>query len=153
MTFPAVTICNSNRISCSQLKKTYEEWEVDKDRDTFYKLAAIKDLSGCPNINEPTTTTTSTSTTTTTTTITTTSTTTTTSTSTSTTNLPSRKKRSIDNIQEGLGDTPTFLKSEYEFLDIYMGLNESVRHMIGHQFSDFIKLCTFLGSNCLNIRW
>ena len=147
MTFPAVTICNSNRISCSQLKKTYEEWEFDKDIDTFYKLAAIKDLSGCPNINEPTTTTTSTSTTTTTTTI------TTTSTSTSTTNLPSRKKRSIDNIQEGLGDTPTFLKSEYEFLDIYMGLNESVRHMIGHQFSDFIKLCTFLGSNCLNIRW
>ena len=144
MTFPAVTICNSNRISCSQLKKTYEEWEFDKDRDTFYKLAAIKNLSGCPNINEPTTTTTSTSTT---------LTTTTTSTSTSTTNLLSRKKRSIDNIQEGLGDTPTFLKSEYEFLDIYMGLNESVRHMIGHQFSDFIKLCTFLGSNCLNIRW
>ena len=142
-----MTICNSNRISCSQLKKTYEEWEFDKDRDTFDKLAAIKNLSGCPNINEPTTTTTSTSTTTTTTTI------TTTSTSTSTTNLPSRKKRSIDNIQEGLGDTPTFLKSEYEFLDVYMGLNESVRHMIGHQFSDFIKLCTFLGSNCLNIRW
>ena len=36
--------------------------------------------------------------------------------------------------------------------DLYMGLSQNVRLMIGHQFEDFIKECTFLGSDCLNIR-
>ena len=122
MTFPAVTICNLNRISCSELKKTYEEWDVEKDNETFTKLQEIVKLSRCPNITEPATT-------------------------------EERRKRSIEVLQEGLGDTPDFLKTEYDFLEYYMGLNESIRLMIGHQFSDFIMACTFSGSDCLNIRF
>ena len=40
---------------------------------------------------------------------------------------------------------------EYEFLHLYMKLNESVRLQIGHQF-DMIKACTFQGLPCLNQR-
>ena len=129
MIFPAVTICNLNRISCSQLKKTYEEWDVEKDNETFTKLHVIKTLSECPNITEPATA------------------------STFATTPEGRKKRGIEALQEGLGDTPDFLKTEYKFLEYYMGLNESIRLMIGHQFSDFIMACTFSGSDCLNIRF
>ena len=129
MTFPAVTICNLNRVSCSQLKKTYEEWDVEKDQETFNNLSEIVKLSRCPNITEPATATTSEITT------------------------EDRRKRSIEALQEGLGDTPDFLTTEYKFLEYYMSLNESIRLMIGHQFSDFIMACTFSGSDCLNIRF
>ena len=44
------------------------------------------------------------------------------------------------------------MKAQYEFLQLYMSLNEKVRLSIGHQFVDFIKECTFLGSDCLNVR-
>ena len=127
MTFPAVTICNLNRISCSELKKTYEEWDVEKDNETFTKLQEIVKLSRCPNINEPETAT--------------------------ILDVTTRRKRSIEALQEGLGDTPDFLTTEYKFLEYYMSLNESIRLMIGHQFSDFIMACTFSGSDCLNIRF
>ena len=125
LTFPAVTICNSNRVSCSQLKKTYEELDAENDTSiNFERLSNITKLSSCDNINELTTT------------------------------LPavSRRKRSIEALQKGLGDTPDFLKTEYKFLESYMGLDESIRLKIGHQFSDFVKKCTFSGSDCLNIR-
>ena len=123
-----MTICNSNRVSCSQLKKTYEEWDVENDLDTFDKLSVIKTLSKCPDINEPTTETTPAA-------------------------AGSRRKRSIYALDKGLGDTPDFLKTELKFLDSYMGLNESMRLLIGHQFHDFIKKCTYSGSDCLNIRY
>ena len=122
-----MTICNLNRISCGQLKKTYEEWDVEKDIDTFNNLSEIVKLSRCPNINEPETAT--------------------------ILDVTTRRKRSIEALQEGLGDTPDFLTTEYEFLEYYMSLNESIRLMIGHQFSDFIMACTFSGSDCLNIRF
>ena len=121
-----MTICNLNRVSCSQLKKTYEEWDVENDRDTFDILSAIKTLSSCPNINEPTT---------------------------ETTPAGSRSKRSIYSLEKVLGAIPDVLKTELEFIDFYMTLNESVRLSIGHQFSNFIKKCTFSGSDCLNIRY
>ena len=120
-----MTICNLNRVSCSQLKKTYEEWDLENDRDTFDKLLVFKTLSKCPDINEPI----------------------------AATAAGSRKRRSIAALQKELGETPDFLKTEYKFLDCYMGLNESIRLKIGHQFSDFIKKCTFSGSDCLNIRY
>ena len=123
-----MTICNSNRVSCSQLKETYEGWDVENDRDTFDKLSVLKTLSKCPDINEPTA-------------------------DTTTTAAGSRKRRSIAALQKGLGETPDFLKTEYKFLDYYMGLNKSIRLKIGHQFSYFIKKCTFSGSDCLNIRY
>ena len=71
-----------------------------------------------------------------------------------------RKKRSPSDEQapptppnNGLSGMPANLKAQYEFLALYMGLNEKVRLSIGHQFADFIKECTFLGSDCLNIRY
>ena len=51
-------------------------------------------------------------------------------------------------------DDPTLspLQREYIFLQNYMSLKESVRISIGHDFSSFIKNCTFRGKNCLNMR-
>ena len=97
---------------------------MEMDKETFTKLHVVKTLSKCPNITEP-----------------------------ATSAPEGRRKRSIEALQEGLGDTPDFLKTEYKFLEYYMGLNESIRLMIGHQFSDFVMACTFSGSDCLNIRF
>ena len=104
---------------------------MEKDNETFTKLHVIKTLSKCPNISEPATA----------------------STFATMSLSKGRRKRSIEALQEGLGDTPDFLKTEYKFLEAYMGLNESIRLMIGHQFSDLIMACTFSGSDCLNIRF
>ena len=50
------------------------------------------------------------------------------------------------------GDTPDYLETEYTFLKQYMSLNRSIRSHIGHEFTSFIKSCTFRGKDCLNIR-
>ena len=42
---------------------------------------------------------------------------------------------------------------EAEFLAQYTGLSEHVRKLIGHDFSDFIKSCTFRGSTCLDSKY
>lgn len=123
-----MTICNSNRVSCSQLKKTYEELDAENDTSiTFRILSNITKLSLCNNDNEL-------------------------SQQVQAGSAGARRKRSVLALQKGLGDTPDFLKTEYKFLALYMGLDESVRLKIGHQFSDFVKKCTFSGSDCLNIR-
>ena len=65
-----------------------------------------------------------------------------------------RKKRQSQPPPMDLGGlTPEWLTLEYEFLKEYMGLNESIRHRIGHQFSALIKACTFQGKDCLNERY
>ena len=143
MTFPAVTICNSNRISCSRFKIAYDHWEKaevnDDNKETFEKLYKIACLNVCPNsidveqLSCP---------------------------SPSTNTEEKRKKRSPGSgPPEGpappgpaLGEIPPNMKAQYEFLQLYMSLNEKVRLSIGHQFEDFIKECTFLGSDCLNVR-
>ena len=117
LVFPAVTICNLNRVSCSQLKKTIEEWDINEDKVSFDALLGIKTLSDCPDIIEPTAATSTTS--------------------------------EIQTSTEMDGD----IQNEFSFLSYYMTLNESTRLMIGHQFDDFVKKCTFSGSNCLNIRY
>ena len=53
---------------------------------------------------------------------------------------------------EGPDATLTPLQIEFMFLQNYMSLKESVRISIGHDFSSFIKICTFRGKNCLNMR-
>ena len=50
------------------------------------------------------------------------------------------------------GKTPDYLEAEYTFLKEYMTLNRSIRSKIGHEFSSFIKSCTFRGKDCLNSR-
>ena len=82
LTFPAVTVCNSNRISCDRFKKVYDQLDktdADADKETFEKLKQIACLDVCPfKIDKDQLSCPSTTTTTTTTTATTTSTTTTT---------------------------------------------------------------------------
>ena len=42
--------------------------------------------------------------------------------------------------------------AEYEFLAIYMGLPEHERKAIGHDFEGMFKSCTFQGVDCLDRR-
>ena len=56
----------------------------------------------------------------------------------------SRKKRQA--LPQLDGTTPDWLNTEYEFLNAYMVLSDSMRHSIGHQFGALIKACTFQGS-------
>ena len=70
---------------------------------------------------------------------------------------PSRKKRETGPSDSNMmgaptGDTPSYLESEYDFLDPFMSLTETERRSIGHDFDSFIKSCTFRGKDCLNIR-
>ena len=51
------------------------------------------------------------------------------------------------------GQQPDVVKTEYEFLDMYMQLNDSVRMRIGHQFDNMIKSCTFQGGDCLDEKF
>ena len=139
MTFPAVTICNSNRISCDRFKTVFDQWTAEADTDTYDTLKQIACLNICPISIDvkllSCNTTTSTP-----------------DTDATTTTTIARKKRSpLD--PPPLGDMPTNLRAQYQFLALYMSLNEKVRLLIGHQFEDFIKECTFLGSDCLDIRY
>ena len=54
---------------------------------------------------------------------------------------------------DNYGEQTEAAAAEAEFLSQYMGLSENVRQMIGHDFSDFIKSCTFRGSTCLDSKY
>ena len=137
LTFPAVTLCNYNRINCDQLLATIGEIDRDSDQETYESLNQLRGKSGCPITQ--------------------------TAQNSAPTNDNSatggRRKRaasaapSSDQTTEvRIGEMPDFLSAEYEFLEVYMALNESLRHKIGHQFDGFIKECTFRGMDCLNTR-
>ena len=42
----------------------------------------------------------------------------------------------------------TSVAEEMEFVQVFMTLNEDERALIGHDFKDFIKECTFRGHIC-----
>ena len=126
LTFPAVTICNNNRVNCNQLDNVIETvtGSADEtDNQTLISLIKIKTLA-CPDDAPGTQT-------------------------------MGRKKRDVQQAppMEMEGLTPDWLTTEYEFLSVYMELNESIRHKIGHPFSAMIKACTFQGKNCLDSRY
>ena len=50
------------------------------------------------------------------------------------------------------GVQPAAVANEFNFLRNFMTLNEKERILIGHDFSSFIKRCTFRGKDCLNER-
>ena len=50
------------------------------------------------------------------------------------------------------GEQTGAVKDEALFLAQFMGLSEHVRKLIGHDFSDFIKMCTFRGASCLDTK-
>ena len=117
--FPAVTICNQNRINCAQLSEELEE-KVDNEsaailnwlRTNACKKSLLPWLgNGKPSAPKP------------------------------------------SNASGTFGDTSDYLLSEYSFLRYYMSLNRTIRTLIGHQFSSFIKFCTFRGKNCLHNRF
>ena len=137
LTFPAVTLCNYNRINCDQLLATIEEIDTNSDKETYQSLIQLRSKSGCPaqtaQNSAPTNDNSATG---------------------------GRRKRaasaaapSSDQTTEvRIGEMPDFLSAEYEFLEVYMALNESLRHKIGHQFDGFIKECTFRGMDCLDTK-
>ena len=47
------------------------------------------------------------------------------------------------------GCQPSDVAAELEFTRFFMSLNEYERIVIGHDFKDFIKGCTFQGQDCL----
>ena len=70
------------------------------------------------------------------------------------TNIRKRRQTSSSSgMEPPPGETPSDLLAEYQFLDFFMSLNESVRRTIGHDFISFIKSCTFRGKDCTNIRF
>ena len=48
---------------------------------------------------------------------------------------------------------PELLDTEYQFLQLYMYLEEKERFKIGHNFSDLVKSCTFRGRDCKEERF
>ena len=47
----------------------------------------------------------------------------------------------------------SFVAEEMDFLRIFMSLTEEERILIGHDFTSFIKSCTFRGNDCLKERY
>ena len=45
---------------------------------------------------------------------------------------------------------PEDVEKEWSFVQEYMSLDEEIRKMIGHSFTDLIKSCLFRGVDCLN---
>ena len=118
MTFPAVTICNNNRVNCDQLAAVIRNFSESEDSQTFKFLDNLNKLA-CEKPQKS-----------------------------------GRNKRQAQPPPLSLGgSTPDGLAVEYGFLNEYMGLNDSIRHSIGHQFGAMIKACTFQGKDCLNERY
>ena len=47
------------------------------------------------------------------------------------------------------GVQPAAIANEMNFFSNFMSLTEQERILIGHEFSSFIKACTFRGKDCL----
>ena len=52
--------------------------------------------------------------------------------------------------QDEMGEVPADIESEYKFLKDFMTLDEAERQLIGHEFDDFVKSCTFRERSCLD---
>ena len=66
-----------------------------------------------------------------------------------------RKKRQTVVANAGKENTrpvPEILNQEYNFLQLYMSMEEGDRAEIGHSFSGLIKSCLFRGRECDDIR-
>jgi len=141
ITFPAVTICNQNRVSCENLKIYFAlnncslsmmGGEVKWAPDSFAcKNAANIAIRGCSSLLP--------------------------SSATSNVEESKRKKRgaarggappSGPTGAGGLGAPPELVDAENLFLYYYMSMDARDRMMIGHQFDDTIKACSFRGKDC-----
>ena len=130
--FPAVTICNQNRINCCNLVHTmgacranYSYCGFKSNKDEQFQLldTMMKECTTEEPILEV-----------------------------------KRTKRESNNKPKAASSRPDYgvqtteVKEAEEFLMKYMGLSENVRQLIGHDFNDFIKMCTFRGSTCLESK-
>ena len=64
-----------------------------------------------------------------------------------------RQKREETLVEMDIGfcqdcSVPSFLETEYMFLQLYMSISEEERILIGHSFVDMVKDCTFRGRDC-----
>ena len=162
--FPAVTVCNQNRVNCENLKKTIiscKDETIDCDVDDIDTLEELNTLSGCIPPDSLTGSNATTSET---------------SSANPTKKAPkdissekrnNRKKREEPRGAEmgpgpgpqpppneqpfGYGQAPPpAVEEEWIFVQLYMSLDKNLRKMIGHTFSSFIKSCIFRGKDCLN---
>ena len=123
-----MTVCNHNRIKCSNLLTKLENCSTTTNStntnttDTACNILAFLSNMACtlPEGKE------------------------------------ARKKRSAErNAGKAFCDTcsvPSYLDTEYKFLEKYMTLSKEDRVGIGHSFTDLIQECTFRGRDCLHNR-
>ena len=150
MTFPAVTFCNLNRISCAQLKSSIHEIERSgQDDDNLQILQDIFRAGICPPSIEPSSNFFQSSEN---------------FSSESKAEYPKRSDRESQNslfnrrnntfgtIGSAFTTGTSFHNSQqqlnnHEVNSLYMKLSESIKIRIGHQLRDFMKDCEFGGFN------
>ena len=124
--FPAITLCNHNRIKCSNLANRIKNCTADEEA-VCSKLISLNDIA-CKEIKEAN----------------------------STTKKRKKRAALTTNDEKGFCDTcsmPNSLKTDFEFLEKYMSIRKKERITIGHGFSDMVKECTFRGRDCLEERF
>lgn len=126
--FPAITVCNQNRVDCTVLNNTIGDCNrtiAGDDTDCPFKadntiLSTLENMNKayCQKQKPPE-------------------------------GGKGKDKGSGGNEQDPRPPSADFL-AESKFLNSYMALNESIRKVIGHSFENFVKDCTFAGISCYN---
>ena len=119
--FPAITICNQNRVDCNELSELVTKCTTNSSAcGGSAQLELLEEMQedACPS-GPPS--------------------------SMATSN--GRRKRQVG---PGDGNKSADFEAEAEFLNQYMSLNLANRMKIGHTFTDMIKECSFSGIDCLN---
>ena len=127
--FPAVTVCNLNRVHCENLGLVLEENECPSGEAdclitryntqlNYSDLVEFAKLSGCP-VSGPDS------------------------------DGDGDNHLSLEPILDVDGNqVDKSTSTENVFLQSYMALDRDLRKNIGYQFDDFIRGCTFKGLNC-----
>ena len=140
--FPAVTVCNQNRVSCDNLFSTIDSCKNDTfncDNTDVDVMGSLVKLSKCEEIGKgnarrkrqtrppgP--------------------------------NHDNNRPPHPQNDQYDDGSMPFYdnqqppedVEKEWDFVQQYMSLNEDLRKRIGHSFESFIQSCLFRGVDCHN---
>ena len=124
--YPAITICNQNRVSCGKLNELVENCQTKKN----CPLKADPTLAKMEKLLELVCTRTAAA---------------------KRRKRAAGKKRAPSS--DELGAVPTRVDSENSFLKRYMEIDEEERQLIGHGFQEMIQSCTFRERDCLNSSW
>ena len=136
--FPAITICNQNQIKCSNLAARLGNC-TDVQDERCIKLNFLNEIACIENNDDIYA-------------------------DTEQENVKEmnfsskRQKREETLVETDIGfcqdcSVPSFLETEYMFLQLYMSISEEERILIGHSFVDMVKDCTFRGRDCKQERY